>query len=108
AGENRNLKDFLPTRYSLVNEPPDLPAPPDLFGRREECLCSPSLPESTVFFASGKISFLPRVAQKSVFSSRVAGLCTPLPSLSTVFFASRKISFAVGRTVPVSSGERRM
>ena len=57
AGENRNLKDFLPTRYSLVNEPPGLPAPPDLFGRREECLCSPSLPESTVFFASGKISF---------------------------------------------------
>ena len=30
AGENRNLKDFLPTRYSLVNEPPGLPAPPDL------------------------------------------------------------------------------
>ncbi|WP_417038505.1 hypothetical protein, partial [Desulfovibrio legallii] len=50
AGENRNLKDFLPTRYSLVNEPPGLPAPPNLFGRREECLCSPSLPESTVFF----------------------------------------------------------
>ena len=79
AGENRNLKDFLPTRYSLVNEPPGLPAPPNLFGRREECLCSPSLPESTVFFASGKISFLPLFQKPSLVAkpecSREAPLC---------------------------------
>ena len=58
-GKNRNLKDFLPTRYSLVNEPLGLPAPPSVFGRREERLCSLSLPESTAFFVPGEISFRP-------------------------------------------------
>ncbi|MFT3958504.1 MAG: hypothetical protein QM665_05305, partial [Desulfovibrio sp.] len=49
----RNLKDFLPTRYSLVNEPLGLFGPPArlVAAWREERLCPLSLPESTTFFS---------------------------------------------------------
>ncbi|MCQ5218384.1 hypothetical protein NE596_09440, partial [Desulfovibrio desulfuricans] len=54
---NRNLKDFLPTRYSLVNEPLGLFGPPArlVAAWREERLCPLSFPESTTFFRFAKV-----------------------------------------------------
>ena len=50
---NRNLKDFLPTRYSLVNEPLWPLGPPTrlVAAQREERLCSLSSLKSTTFFS---------------------------------------------------------
>ena len=60
-GRNQNLKDFLPTRYSLVNEPP--PSRPAAFQRRGAGLCTLPLSLSTSFsrfskktFAAGKMT----------------------------------------------------
>ena len=87
---NRNLKDFLPTRYSLVNEPLGLFGPPArlVAAWREERLCPLSFPESTTFF-SFRESFSRRPSV--VFSRREERLCPLLLSKSTTFFRSVKL-----------------
>ena len=87
---NRNLKDFLPTRYSLVNEPPGLFGPPTrlVAAWREERLCPLSFPESTTFFTFRE-SFSRRPSV--VFPRREERLCSPLLSKSTTFFRLAKL-----------------
>ena len=89
---NRNLKDFLPTRYSLVNEPLGLFGPPARLVAtwREVRLCPLSFPESTTFFRFAKVF---RGDRQSFFSRREEGLCSPLLSKSTTFFHFVKLSF---------------
>ena len=89
---NRNLKDFLPTRYSLVNEPLGLFGPPArlVAAWREERLCPLSFPESTTFFRFAKVF---RGDRQSFFSRREERLCSPLLSKSTTFFRFVKLSF---------------
>ena len=89
---NRNLKDFLPTRYSLVNEPLGLFGPPArlVAAWREERLCPLSFPESTTSFRFAKVF---RGDRQSFFSRREERLCSPLLSKSTTFFHFVKLSF---------------
>ena len=62
---------FLPTRYSLVNEPPEGLRPCRSSQRRGADLCTIPLAVSTAFFRSGKVFFaVPRKAQKRVVQSR--------------------------------------
>ena len=92
---NRNLKDFLPTRYSLVNEPLGLFGPPArlVAAWREERLCPLSFPESTTFFRFAKVF---RGDRQSFFSRREERLCSPSLSKSTTFFRFMKLSFHRG------------
>ena len=92
---NRNLKDFLPTRYSLVNEPLGLFGPPArlVAAWREERLCPLSFPESTTFFRFAKVF---RGDRQSFFSRREEHLCSPSLSKSTTFFRSVKLPFHRG------------
>ena len=91
AGENRNLKDFLPTRYSLVNEPPGLPAPPDLsVGARS--VYAPLRFRSQPFFSLPAKFLFCRVLLKNPFSQVAlqgyaphCRLCQPFFSLPAKF-----------------------
>ena len=90
---NRNLKDFLPTRYSLVNEPLWPFGPPTrlVAAQREERLCSLSSLKSTTFFRFAKVF---RGDRQSFFSRREERLCSTSLQESTVFFVSAKFYFA--------------
>ena len=87
---NRNLKDFLPTRYSLVNEPLRPLGPPTrlVAAQREERLCSVSFLKSTTFFRFAKVF---RGDRQSFFSRREERLCSALLSKSTTFFRFVKL-----------------
>ena len=90
---NRNLKDFLPTRYSLVNEPLGLFGPPArlVAAWREERLCPLSFPESTTFFSFRESFFAATVSR---FSQGARSVYAPLCFRSQqLFFHFVKLSF---------------
>ena len=84
---NRNLKDFLPTRYSLVNEPLRPFGPPTrlVAAQREERLCSVSFLKSTTFFRFAKVF---RGDRQSFFSRREERLCPLCFRSQQLFFIS--------------------
>ena len=91
---NRNLKDFLPTRYSVVNEPLWPLGPPTrlVAAQREERLCSLLPLKSTTFFRFAKVF---RGDRQSFFSRREERLCSLLLSKSTTFFRFVKRCFTM-------------
>ncbi len=96
---NRNLKDFLPTRYSLVNEPLGLSGPPPFRAARRR-LMPPFVLAVNNFFSIHQNSFRRRCFELyAVFQERER-LMLPFRNPVNFFLPVRRIFFAALRLNP--------